>query len=264
MILNLALVNMDICRGGCGGISLEAADACYNPLPNRRMRQDDMTGQQRIEAILARPAAYVGEIVNIDGILLVGAFSRSQRLFRQVWIAQAKAHNPRGIRGLPIHSDSTLWHGLSRLSARHVPGYQQFRVHDAVRACVRIVKGDGAPKLELLTAAVFRQAFTLFVGEDGIRLEQAAGNQAALLSVDAIEADLPRHLNRVCHVYGTLTVKKAPAGAVPGAGKNRLHHRGRARQTADSCRCPLAFGYRLSPKRQPTRSRRQPGQFAAH
>ena len=135
------------------------------------------------------------------------------------WIAQAKARNPRGIRGLPIHSDSTLWHGLSRLSPRHVPGYQQFRVHDAVRACVRIVKGDDAPKLELLTAAVFRQAFTLFVGEDGIRLEQALGSDATLLSVDAIEADLARHMNRVCQVYGTLTVKTAPPAQYLAPGK---------------------------------------------
>ena len=178
-----------------------------------------MSGQKRIKDILARPDAYIGEIVNIDGILLVGAFSRSQRSFRQVWIAEARAKNPRGIRGMPIHSDSTLWHGLSRLSARHVPGYQQFRVHDAVRACVRIIRGDDAPRLELLTAAVFRQAFTLFVGEDGIRLEQAARSDGKLLSVDAIESELARHLNRVCQVYGTLTVKTAPAAQYLAPGK---------------------------------------------
>ena len=178
-----------------------------------------MTRRTCIADILARPDAFIDTVVNVDGALLVAGYDRARRQFQQVWLADSSGRETCGMRALPIHSDSTLWHGLSRLSARHLPGYQQYRVHDAVRAWVRVVEVDGEPRLEVLTAAVFREAFTLFVGDEGVRLEQALADRNGLLSVADIARHQARYLNRACQVYGTLTLKTAPAVQYLAQGK---------------------------------------------
>ncbi|MCY4021700.1 MAG: hypothetical protein OXG39_20035 [Chloroflexi bacterium] len=175
--------------------------------------------QASIEDILGRPERYVEQVVNIDGILVVAAFNQAANRFEQVWIAQAKTSNPLAIQGQPIQSDSTLWHGLSRLSAPQRRGYQNYRVHDPVRAWVRIIDAEESPRLEIITAAVYRGDFTLFIGESGVRLEQALGAKATVLSVSDIRRNQADYLNRLCHVYGTLTLRTAPAAQYLAPGK---------------------------------------------
>ncbi len=178
--------------------------------------------QATIGDILERPASYAGQIVNIDGMLLVTAFDRAARQFEQVWLVSAMSPARRGIQAHPIKSDSTLWHGLSRLSVRHLPGFQSYRIHDAIRACVKVVQGsdeDDAPRLEILTAAIYREDYTLFVGENGVRLDQALPDNATIDLVSEIQLAKGRFFNRVCQVYGTLTIRTAPAAQFLSPGK---------------------------------------------
>ena len=175
--------------------------------------------QARIKDILGRPERFVNQVVNIDGVLVLAAFNRAANQFEQVWITEANTANPLAIQGQPIHSDSTLWHGLSRLRAPHRTGYQSYRVHDPARAWVRIIEAEAAPRLEIITAAVYRGDFTLFIGESGIRLEQALSAQATLVSVSDIRRNQANYLNRLCHVYGTLTLRTAPAAQYLSPGK---------------------------------------------
>lgn len=173
----------------------------------------------RIEDILGSPERFVDSVVNIDGILVVAAFNRAATRFEQVWIAEATTSKPLAIQAQAIHSDSTLWHGLSRISAPHRRGYQNYRIHDPTRAWVRILEADEAPRLEIITAAVFRGDYTLFIGEGGVRLEQALSAQASLISVSDIRRNQAKYLNRLCHVYGTLTARAAPASQYLSPGK---------------------------------------------
>ena len=175
--------------------------------------------QASIEDILRRPERYVDQVVNIDGILLVAAFNRAANQFEQVWIAQANKPDPQAIQGQPMRSDSTLWHGLSRMSAPHRSGYQNYRVHDPVRAWVKVVAAEEAPRLEIITAAVYRENFTLFIGESGVRLEQALSEKATVVSVADTRKDKAKYLNRLCHVYGTVTLRTAPAAQYLSPGK---------------------------------------------
>ena len=178
--------------------------------------------QASIADILESPAQFADKIVYIDGVLLVTAFDRASSRFEQVWLAQAARDRRLGLRGLPIRSDSTLWHGLSRLSPRHEPGYPGYRVHDAARACVQVSADAGserAPRISLLTAAVFRSDFTLYVGESGVRLEQALPRKAAVSAVADIRRARHRYLRRECLVYGTLVIHATPAAQVLLPGK---------------------------------------------
>lgn len=175
--------------------------------------------QASIKDILGRPERYVDQVVNIDGVLVVAAFNRAATRFEQVWIAEANTSNPLAIQGQSLHSDSTLWHGLSRLSPPHRDGYQNYRVHDPAQAWVRIIDGEEAPQLEIITAAVYRGDYTLFIGESGVRLEQALSAKATVLSVSDIRRNQAEHLNRLCHVYGTLTLRSAPAAQYLSPGK---------------------------------------------
>lgn len=175
--------------------------------------------QASIEDILGRPERYVDQVVNIDGVLVVAAFNRAATRFEQVWIAEAKTANPLAIQGQSIHSDSTLWHGLSRLSPPQRTGYQNYRIHDPARAWVRIIDAGEAPRLEIITAAVYRGDFTLFIGENGVRLEQALSAKASVLGVSDIRRNQATYLNRLCHVYGTLTLRTSPAAQYLSPGK---------------------------------------------
>ncbi|MCY3834659.1 MAG: hypothetical protein OXG85_16735 [Chloroflexi bacterium] len=170
--------------------------------------------QTSIAEILAQPAAYAGQIVNVDGILLITDYDRDAAQFEQVWLVKQEAPRNQAIGAQPIRSDSTLWHGLSRLNPRHIPGFQSFRVHDAVRACVRVISpatSEAEPTLEILTAAVYRHEFTLYVGEGGVRLDQALPAGAPIRALPDIRANIARFLGRRCHVYGTLVIRSAPA-----------------------------------------------------
>ncbi|MCY4061958.1 MAG: hypothetical protein OXG53_06300 [Chloroflexi bacterium] len=169
--------------------------------------------QASIADILDRPERYVDEIVNVDGILLITDYDRSVSRFQQIWLVKQDEPENRAIRAQPISSESTLWHGLSRLNPRHLPGFQTYRVHDAVRACLRVLRRpDSAyePTVEILTAAVYRKQFTLYVGEGGVRLDQALPARTPIRALPEIQANIPRFLGRRCHVYGTLVIRSAP------------------------------------------------------
>jgi len=172
--------------------------------------------QASIAEILESRERYAGRVVNVDGILLITDYDRASAHFEQVWLV--KKHRPRdsAIRARPIRSASTLWHGLSRLNPRHMAGYQTYRVHDAVRACVRVLDrparaSESAPAIEILTAAVYRNQFTLYVGGKGVRLDQALPAGVAIVAVPHVQANIARYLGRRCFVYGTLVVRSAPA-----------------------------------------------------
>ena len=112
-----------------------------------------------------------------------------------------------------ISSDSTLWHGLSRLNPRHIPGFLTYRVHDAVRAFVRVLprpSSSSKPSIEILTAAVYRREFTLYVGKNGVRLDQAMPERTAIRALPEIQANIARFLGRRCHVYGTVVIRSSP------------------------------------------------------
>ena len=183
---------------------------CYNVL-SKLSAGADM--QASITEIFEHPDSYVGRIVNVDGILLITDYDRSVSRFQQVWLVKQDEPVNRALRVQPIHSDSTLWHGLSRLNPRHLPGFQTYRVHDAVRACLRVLRRPDAsyePIVELLTAAVYRKAFTLYVGEGGVRLDQALPARTPIRALPEIRANVARFLGRRCHVYGTLVIRSAP------------------------------------------------------
>ncbi len=169
--------------------------------------------QASIPEILENPEGYADQIVNIDGILLITDYDRGSSEFQQVWLVKQGSPQNRAIRCQPIHSDSMLWHGLSRLNPRHLPGYQSYRVHDAVRVCARVLSSAeqaADPVIEVLTAAVYRQEFTLYVGSQGVRLDQALPAGAPIRSLADIRGNIARHLGRRCHVYGTLVIRSAP------------------------------------------------------
>lgn len=169
--------------------------------------------QASIADILDNGKAYGEEVVNIDGILFVGDYDRARAQFAQVWLVEKQKPQERALRARSISSASTLWHGLSRLNARHLPGTRSCRIHDAVRACVRVLRGSkssGPPLVEILTAAVYRHEFTLYVGESGVRLDQALPARTVIVSLPDIQANIARYLGRRCHVYGTLVVRSAP------------------------------------------------------
>ena len=150
--------------------------------------------------------------MNLDGILLVADYDRSFRHFRQVWLVKQASPRNCAVRAQPISSESMLWHGLSRLNPRHLPGHPPYRVHDAVRACVRVHRSDAdsEPLIEVLTAAVYRHEFTLYIGEQGVRLDQALPARTAISALPDIRANIARYLGRRCHVYGTLVIRSAP------------------------------------------------------
>ncbi|MDE2750239.1 MAG: hypothetical protein OXI34_14880 [Chloroflexota bacterium] len=178
--------------------------------------------QASIAEILDNPAAYAGRIMNVDGILLITDYDRDVARFQQVWLVQQGEPRNRALRAQAISSDSTLWHGLSRLNPRHMPGFQTYRVHDAARACVRVVQaaeGAGEPTAEILTAAVYRQEFTLYVGAGGVRLDQALPARASIRSLPEIQSSIARFLGRRCHVYGTLVIRSAPSAQFLLPGK---------------------------------------------
>ena len=170
--------------------------------------------QASIADILEERERYTGQVVNIDGILLITDYDRASARFEQVWLVKQQRPRDSAIRAQPIRSDSTLWHGLSRLNPRHMAGYQTYRVHDAVRACVRVLDApasESAPAIDILTAAIYRNQFTLYVGEKGVRLDQALPAGTSIAAVPDVQANIPRFLGRRCYVYGTLVVRSAPA-----------------------------------------------------
>lgn len=167
-----------------------------------------------IAEILDNPGCYDDQVVNVDGVLVVAAFDRSRAQFDEVWLVEANSPSTRGLQSHPISVASDLWCGLSRLTARHAPGYQGRRVHDAVRAMARVraAEDDEAPPtIDILTAAVYRQAFTLFVGAKGVRLEQTLPDDAAVHGVSDIKTHRSRHVRRERFVYGTLVLGGSPA-----------------------------------------------------
>ena len=169
--------------------------------------------QASITDILENKRALAGQIVNLDGILFLTDYDRGSAQFEEVWLVKRQQPHDRAIRARPISSDSTLWHGLSRLNPRHLPGYQTYRIHDAVRAAVRVLEapnGDSDPLIEILTAAVYRHEFTLYVGEKGVRLDQVLPARTLIASVPDIQSNIARFLGRRCHIYGTLVVRSAP------------------------------------------------------
>lgn len=169
--------------------------------------------QASIAEILDHPDGYADQIVNVDGILLITNYDRSVSRFQQVWLVKQGEPENRAIRAESISSDSTLWHGLSRLNPRHIPGFQTYRVHDAVRACVRVLPrplSASEPAVEILTAAVYRKDFTLYVGESGVRLDQAMPDRTTIRALPEIQAQIARFLGRRCHVYGTLVIRSSP------------------------------------------------------
>lgn len=186
--------------------------------------------QASIVDILEQPTHYADQIVNVDGILFVTDYDRDAGQFQQVWLVKPGMGQNHAIRAQAINSDSSLWHGLSRLNPRHRPGFPSYRVHDALRACVRVEgapKGNAEPRIHILTAAVYRREFTLYVGEQGVRLDQALPAQTAISSTSNIQADIARYLGRRCHVYGTLVIRSAPPaqfllpGRIPYAAEFR-------------------------------------------
>lgn len=169
--------------------------------------------QASIADILDHPDAYADQIVNVDGILLITNYDRSVSRFQQVWLVKQDEPENRAIRAEAISSDSTLWHGLSRLNPRHIPGFQTYRVHDAVRACVRVLPrplSASEPAVKILTAAVYRKHFTLYVAESGVRLDQAMPERTTIRALPEIQSDIARFLGRRCHVYGTLVIRSSP------------------------------------------------------
>lgn len=169
--------------------------------------------QVSIVDILDNPDRYADQMVNVDGILLITNYDRSVSRFQQVWLVKQDEPENRAIRATAISSESTLWHGLSRLNPRHIPGFQSYRVHDAVRACVRVLPrptSAAAPGIEILTAAVYRKEFTLYVGERGIRLDQAMPERTTIRALPDIQARIARFLGRPGHVYGTLVIRSSP------------------------------------------------------
>ncbi len=170
--------------------------------------------QASIADILNKRGRFAGQVVNIDGILLMTDYDRDSARFEQVWLVKKPSPRDSAIRARPIPSDSTLWHGLSRLDPRHMAGFLTYRVHDAVRACVRVLdppQGESDPAIDILTAAIYRKEFTLYVGEQGVRLDQALPTGTSIAAVPNIQADIARFLGRRCFVYGTLVVRTAPA-----------------------------------------------------
>ncbi len=169
--------------------------------------------QASITDILEKHERFAGQIVNLDGILLITDYDRDSAHFEQVWLVKKQSPRDSAIRAQHIRSDATLWHGLSRLNPRHLPGFLSYRVHDAVRACVRVLPGpetESDPLVEILTAAVYRHEFTLYVGEKGVRLDQALPARTVISSLPDIQANIARYLGRRCHVYGTLVTRSAP------------------------------------------------------
>lgn len=168
--------------------------------------------QTTIANILDNPERFVDQIVNIDGILLITDYDRSVSRFQQVWLVKQAEPQNRALRAQPISSESTLWHGLSRLNPRHMPGFQTCRVHDAARVCLRVLRGTRATglRVELLTAAVYRKEFTLYVGDGGVRLDQALPARSPIRALPEIRANIARFLGRRCQVYGTLVIRSAP------------------------------------------------------
>ena len=206
-----------------------------------------------IAEILDNHSAFDDQVVNVDGVLLVAAFNRARSQFDQVWLVQANTPTPRGLQSPPISTESVLWYGLSRLSARHVPGYQSCRIHDAARAMVRVraAESDAAPPtIEILTAAVYQQKFTLFVGEKGVRLEQALPGDVTVYSVMDIKARKSRYFKRERCVYGTLVLRGSPTAQYLLPGPHPLAHGlGRARKPGSDAgerRRRMAGRYRLS------------------
>ena len=170
--------------------------------------------QASIGDILGRRGRFAGRVVNIDGILLITDYDRASAQFEQVWLVKKQSPRDGAIRARPIRSDSTLWHGLSRLNPRHMAGFQTYRVHDAVRACVRVLdppRNESDPAIDILTAAIYRKQFTLYVGENSVRLDQALPAGAAIAAVPDVQARIAHYLGRRCFIYGTLVVRSSPA-----------------------------------------------------
>ena len=170
--------------------------------------------QASIADILNKRGRFAGQVVNIDGILLITDYIRASARFEQVWLVKKQSPRDSAIRAQPIRSDSTLWHGLSRLNPRHMAGFHTYRVHDAVRACVRVLDppaSESDPAIDILTAAIYRKEFTLYVGVKGVRLDQALPAGTSIAAVPDIQANIARFLGRRCFVYGTLVVRSAPA-----------------------------------------------------
>ena len=170
--------------------------------------------QASIADILDNGERYVDAVVNVDGILLITDYDRADSRFQQVWLVKQDEVANRALRAKPIRSDSTLWHGLSRLNPRHLPGFQTYRVHDAARVCLRVLRrpqSAAEPSIEILTAAVYRKEFTLYVGEGGVRLDQALPARAAIRGLPQIRANIARFLGRRRYVYGTLVLRSSPA-----------------------------------------------------
>ena len=181
-----------------------------------------------IADILENKQDYAGRNVNLDGILFVAEYNRTSAQFEEVWLVKKQLPHDRAIRASPISSDSTLWHGLSRLNPRLLPGYHSFRIHDAVRACVRVLEasdGEAVPLVEVLTAAVYRHEFTLYIGEKGVRLDQALPARTLIATLPDVQSNIARYLGRRCHIYGTLVVRSAPPaqyllpGRIPYSGE---------------------------------------------
>ena len=170
--------------------------------------------QASIADILNKRGRFAGQVVNIDGILLITDYDRESARFEQVWLVKKPSPRDSAIRARPIRSDSTLWHGLSRLNPRHMAGFLTYRVHDAVRACVRVLdppRSESDPAIDILTAAIYRREFTLYIGEKGVRLDQALPTGTSIVAVPDIQANIARYLGRRCFVYGTLVVRSSPA-----------------------------------------------------
>ncbi|MXX52226.1 MAG: hypothetical protein F4Y70_07620 [Chloroflexi bacterium] len=164
-----------------------------------------------IADILYDAGAFADRIVTVDGILLITGFDRDASEFREVWLAQQDDQEKLALPAQPISSESTLWSGLSRLNPRHLPGNRGYRIHDAARARVRVEIIAGSPRINILSAAIYRQDFTLYVGVEGLWLDQCLPADAEITALPAIQANIARYLGRQLYVYGTLVIRSLPA-----------------------------------------------------
>ena len=96
--------------------------------------------QASIADILDHPDSFADQIVNVDGILLITNYDRSVSRFQQVWLVKQDEPENRAIRAEAIQQRLHLVARAIALESRDTsPGFQTYRVHDAVRACVRVL-----------------------------------------------------------------------------------------------------------------------------
>lgn len=144
------------------------------------------------------PDYYVDKIVKVDGIFVIDEETS------RWWIQAGYSKSSPRIQIKPSPLNSKLSLSLEKLSQPPISqNYYGYRLYDQIRASVRLsLLSNGEPILELLTTVIHRKHYNMFIGVDGVSLEDVIPENVKVIDVSKIQNQLGAYIDTSKYVRG--------------------------------------------------------------